>query len=170
MLSSPVIAPCHLKEPRPSAPGPLLSVSDSYSSRMPLTPLARPLAHLLPPKLVQYRPQAKTAQHGWPGLPVLDLAIALCRDRSSAHCAVAKLQAAAALWQLSLAHYLSPLPQIHQNETHPICPGGLRCTSIPAKVAICCRRVLGCHPHPSCMGKALGFGVASFKACGCRRG
>ena len=22
---------------------------------------------------------------------------------------------------------------------------------------------MGCHPHPSCTGKALGFGVASFK-------
>ena len=23
----------------------------------------------------------------------------------------------------------------------------------------CCRRVLGCHPHQSCTGKALSFGV-----------
>ena len=34
----------------------------------------------------------------------------------------------------------------------------------------CCRRVLGFHPHLSCPGEALGFGVASFKACGCGRG
>ena len=57
----------------------------------------------------------------------------------------------------SLACYLSLLPQLHPNKTHPIYPGRLRCALIPAKVAICCRRVLGCHPHPSCMGKALGM-------------
>ena len=34
-------------------------------------------------------------------------------------------------------------------------------------INICCRRVLGCHPHLSCPGKVLDFGVVSFKACGC---
>ena len=33
-----------------------------------------------------------------------------------------------------------------------------------------CRKVLGCHPHPSCPGKALGFVVVLFKACGCGQG
>ena len=39
-----------------------------------------------------------------------------------------------------------------------------------ANVPAYCRRVLGCHPHLSCVGKALGFGVALFEACGCRQG
>ena len=64
----------------------------------------------------------------------------------------------------SLACYLSLLPQLHPNETIPQCPGGLRCALLPAKVAIHCRRFLGCYPHPSRVGKALGFRVVSFKA------
>ena len=64
----------------------------------------------------------------------------------------------------SLACYHSPLPQLHPDQTHPTCPGGLRRTSIPAKVAIFFRRVLGCHPLLSCVGKVLGFSVASFEA------
>ena len=42
----------------------------------------------------KYRPQAKTAWHGRPGLPALDLPIAPNQDRSPANCAMANLQAA----------------------------------------------------------------------------
>ena len=33
---------------------------------------------------------------------------------------------------------------------------GLRRILFPAKVAICCRRVLGCHPFPGCVEEELG--------------
>ena len=42
----------------------------------------------------KYRPQAKMAWRGWPGLPILDLPIAPNQDRSPANCATANLQAA----------------------------------------------------------------------------
>ena len=34
-------------------------------------------------------------------------------------------------------------------------------------IASCFRRVLGCHPHPSCVGKVLGINVVLFKEGGC---
>ena len=36
------------------------------------------------------------------------------------------------------------------------CPGGYKCALIPAKATICCRRVPGCHPLPSCLEEVLG--------------
>ena len=95
-----------------------------------------------------------------PSLPTLDLPIAPRRDRSPAHCTTAKLWAAHCMpWQLRQP---CPLPQSASTsftQTRPILqlPGGLRRASIPAKVAICCRRVLGCHPHPSCAGQGAGL-------------
>ena len=118
--------------------------------------------HLLPPKLVQ---KLSTSQNGV-------AQVAWLARLKPARCAVAKLRAAccaAATWAALPA---TPVCFHSFSQTRPIlqCPGGLRHALIPAKVAICCKRVLGCHPHLSCLGKALGFGVVSFKACGFRRG
>ena len=33
---------------------------------------------------------------------------------------------------------------------------------------VCCKRVLGCHSHPSYVSKVLGFGVVSFKEGSCK--
>ena len=130
------------------------------------------MAHLLPPKLVQisFMSQNGVIRAAW----LACLRPAHCSAQRQEPCLLHHGQIAGCPLRCSdlgsLARYLSLFPQLHPNETHPTLPGGLRHALIPAKVAICCRRVLGCHPHPSCMGKALGFGVALFKACSCGRG
>ena len=60
-------------------------------------------------------------------------------------------------WQPNQEPVLLSLPILQLGGTHPtlvLVDSGMH--SFPAKVAICCRRVLGCHPLLGCMEEELG--------------
>ena len=109
----------------------------------------------------------KPIQHGAGSSASLPqaLPIALCRDRSPARCAVEKLRPARCATANLAALPTTSICFHNFTKRRPILqyPGGLRHALFPAKVAICCTRVLGCHPLPSCIGEALGFNVVSPK-------
>ena len=100
--------------------------------------------------------------------PPKALPIMLHQNRSPAHCTAAKLQPAHSA-MVNLAALPTTSVHFHSfTQIRPILqhPGGLRHALLLAKVAICCKRILGSHPLLSCVGKALGFDVVSLEAGG----
>ena len=63
-------------------------------------------------------------------------------------------------WQPNQEPILLSLPILQPSGTHPTLSWWIQaCASFPAKVAICCRRVLGCHPLLGCIERGAGQDV-----------